>query len=77
MLTVVAYTDEEEMGLESNIYVLRSDAATFPSGTYGHPWRAEAHCDFGGIYLLFLLVAFEELFGKCGMLLLVIPKLEI
>lgn len=33
--------DEEEMGLESNIYVLRSDAATFPSGAHGHPWKAK------------------------------------
>lgn len=77
MLTVVANTDEEGMGLESNTYVLKLDTATFPSGAHGHPWRAEAHCDFGGIYLLFLLAAFEELFRKCGTLLLVVAKLEI
>lgn len=77
MRTVVANTDEEEMELESHIYLLRLDISSFPSGTHGYPWRAEACCDFGGIYLLFPLVAFEELFGKCWVLLLEIVKLEI
>lgn len=68
MLTVVAYTDEEEMGLESNIYVLRSDVATFPSGTHGHPWRAEARCDFGGStcsFFLWLLKSSLENVVRC------------
>lgn len=77
MQTVVANTDEEEMGLESHIYVLRLGTFTFPSGTHAHPWRAEACCDCAGLYLLFPLVAFEKLLGKCQMLLLETLKLEI
>lgn len=70
-------TDEEETGLEPDVSVLRSDTATFPSGAHGHSGRAEAHCDFGVSTYFFLLAAFEELFGKCGTLPLVIAKLEI
>lgn len=73
----MAKTGEEEMGLESNTYALSLDTSAFPSGACGHPWRAEACCDFAGIYPLFPLVAFEELFGKCQVLLLEIVKLEI
>lgn len=77
MQAVVAKTGEEEIGLESNIYVLRWDTSPFASGAHGHPWRAEARWDFAGIYLLFPLVAFEALFGKCWVLVLQIVKLEI
>lgn len=55
-----------EMGLESNVYVLRMDTSTFPSGAHGHPWRAEACCDFPGIYIFFPLVAFEEHWKMLG-----------
>lgn len=52
---VVVNTDEEEMGLEPSVSVLRSDIASFPLGAHGHLGRTEAHCDFGGSAYFFFL----------------------
>lgn len=66
MRTVVANTDEEEMELESHIYLLRLDTSTFPSGTHGYPWKPAVILE-GSTYsfLLWLLKSSLENVGCC------------